>query len=221
MLLRVSQLTKEDRQYVEKLRSNKVPRAVDGILPGDDRSLSPADLEATTSLMQITLALNSHVRESNWRYPERAIYSKDETPLRSWRVVILPYLGEFKLYGQFRLEEPWDSEHNKKLIEKIPLTFSVGADIGNPGRTRFLVPVGEATMWAGRGGFTIQRIPDGTSKTIAVIQVARDRAVTWTEPKDWELDLQDLRSGLVEPNSKGFFVGFADGHVGFLPNELR
>ena len=32
----------------------------------------------------------------------------------SWRVALLPYVGEGKLYAEFKLDEPWDSAHNKK-----------------------------------------------------------------------------------------------------------
>jgi hypothetical protein len=49
-------------------------------------------------------------------YPTHAIYSKDgKTPLLSWRVAILPHLGQEALYKEFKLDEPWDSENNKKL----------------------------------------------------------------------------------------------------------
>jgi hypothetical protein len=41
----------------------------------------------------------------------------------SWRVGLLPYIGEKALHEQFKLDEPWDSAHNKPLIEKMPEVF--------------------------------------------------------------------------------------------------
>ena len=52
--------------------------------------------------------------------------SRNGTPLLSWRVAILPYLGESEkaLYGQFKLSEPWDSPHNKALLAKMPKVYA-------------------------------------------------------------------------------------------------
>jgi hypothetical protein len=41
-------------------------------------------------------------------------------PLLSWRVAILPDLGFDALYRRFRLNEPWDSPHNKALLGEMP-----------------------------------------------------------------------------------------------------
>jgi len=57
---------------------------------------------------------------NNHRFPAQALRSKEGIPLLSWRVAILPYIGQKALYEQFRLDEPWNSEHNGKLLERIP-----------------------------------------------------------------------------------------------------
>ena len=41
-------------------------------------------------------------------------------PLLSWRVHLLPFLEENELYEQFKLDEPWDSPHNIKLLDQMP-----------------------------------------------------------------------------------------------------
>ena len=38
-------------------------------------------------------------------------------------MAILPFIGEEELASQFKLDEPWDSENNKKLIERMPEGF--------------------------------------------------------------------------------------------------
>ena len=57
------------------------------------------------------------------RFPARANFDKQGKPLLSWRVHILPYLEENPLYQQFHLDEPWDSEHNRKLIPMMPAFY--------------------------------------------------------------------------------------------------
>ena len=37
--------------------------------------------------------------------------------------MMLPHLRQHDLYKRFHLDEPWDSEHNKKLLEKMPEIF--------------------------------------------------------------------------------------------------
>jgi hypothetical protein len=56
----------------------------------------------------------------------------------SWRVQILPYLGDAdadKLFEQFRLGESWDSDHNKKLLEKMPRVYAPVRGQAPPGHT--------------------------------------------------------------------------------------
>ena len=65
-------------------------------------------------------------------FPPAAIRDKDGKPLLSWRVAVLPFIedssfgvakGGQPLYNEFHLDEPWDSEHNKALIAKMPAAF--------------------------------------------------------------------------------------------------
>jgi len=46
------------------------------------------------------------------------IESKDGVPLLSWRVAILPMLGEQELYDSFKLDQSWDSDHNKSVSDR-------------------------------------------------------------------------------------------------------
>src|SRR5262249_42665396 len=74
-------------------------------------------------LQQIGLAFHNY-HDTNKHFPTPAIYSKDgKTPLLSWRVTILPYIEQQALYNEFKLDEPWDSAHNKKLIAKMPKLY--------------------------------------------------------------------------------------------------
>src|SRR5262245_33814761 len=179
----------------------------------------PEPRKASTSNLK-ELALAAHNHESTTRtLPPWAIFSKDGKPLLSWRVVILPYLGkeEGELYKQFKLDEPWDSPHNKKLIEKMPRVFKHPRAGDKPGLTRYQGFVGTGMIFdpdpARRA--SLVTIKDGTSNTLLYAEAAE--AVEWTKLADMTYDakkpLPKLYAGW---QGKGFFTAFADGSVRFI-----
>lgn len=108
----------------------------------------------------------------------------------SWRVHLLPALGEDELYSQFRLDEPWDSEHNSKLVDAIPSAFQ-----STPGSnaTSFLALAGEG-MAAAQGRPCLRdEIKDDPALTVLLMDVGDRRAVPWSQPVDLsELDVESL-----------------------------
>ena len=68
--------------------------------------------------------------------------------LLSWRVHLLPFLGQNQLYQQFKLEEPWDSAHNRQLIEQMPEIFLNPNLALEPGYTTYLGVTGENGAFA-------------------------------------------------------------------------
>lgn len=79
-----------------------------------------------SNLERIVAALKQYGDANNGVLP--AAYTVDEAgrPLHSWRVAILPYLGEeeAKLYAQIRLDEPWNSEWNSRFHSQRPNIFA-------------------------------------------------------------------------------------------------
>src|SRR5262245_11036025 len=73
---------------------------------------------SANNLKQIGLALHNY-HDTYGKLPPAAICDKAGKPLLSWRVAILPFIEQNALYKQFKLDEPWDSEHNKKLAEVL------------------------------------------------------------------------------------------------------
>jgi uncharacterized protein (TIGR03067 family) len=138
------------------------------------------------NLKHIGLAMHNY-HFTHKTFPAHAIYSKDgKTPLLSWRVAILPYLDEQALYDEFKLDEPWDSKHNKKLIVKMPKLYEpLGEGKKGEGLTYYQVFTGPNTVFDGPKKMKIQAITDGTSNTLLAIE-AKD-AVVWTRPADLTL----------------------------------
>src|SRR5260221_5035866 len=149
-----------------------------------------------TNLKEISLAMMTHV-DAKKTYPPAFIVDKDKKPLLSWRVAILPFLNQQELYKQFHLDEPWDSENNKKLIEKMPDVFKApGSKAAKEFKTVYLTPRGSETVFPGDKGVHIKDITDGTSKTIMVVEANDDNAVVWTKPDDFDVGKPDPIKGL-------------------------
>jgi len=135
------------------------------------------------ALVQLGAIFTRYSRE-NKRFPS-AIFAEDGTPLLSWRVAILPYLGDqFKtLYDQFKLDEPWNSDNNIKLLDKIPAIFASSSSEQN--KTRFLIfnspetPFGRAPQ-----GLRLQDVEDPYN-TFSVVCSSPANAIEWTKPEDF------------------------------------
>jgi prepilin-type processing-associated H-X9-DG protein len=168
--------------------------------------------QSVNKLKQLALAMHNY-HTVKGRFPPAAIYDKDGKALLSWRVILLPYLDEKKLGDEFRLDEAWDSEHNKKLLERMPKVFDVDLDGKKPGETVYVGLVGEGAVFDGKKGVRLQDITDGTSNTILFVESARP--VPWTKPEDLPFDA-------AKPLPKfrrlgvGFNAAFCDGSVRFI-----
>lgn len=238
------QLDQKMKQKVESLLAAFSPR-----VEGNDVVVElPADDERLANLTKLALDVMHMGMESAWhrermqkfkqlalamhnlaaphkRLPSSAIRDDDGRPLLSWRVAVLPYVEQGELFNQFHLDEPWDSPHNKTLIEKMPSIFADPdarlKKLAREGRTTFQVPVGKATMFFNDEGATFRDITDGTSNTIMIIEVAPDEAAIWTQPDDWEFDEQNPRRGLERQDRDTFVTAFADGSAHTLPVKLK
>ncbi len=169
--------------------------------------------QSTNNLKQIGLAMHGYA-DTHKHLPAAAIYDDDGRPLLSWRVAVLPHLGEEALYREFHLDEPWDSEHNARLIERMPQFYrSPGQRELAAGRTTYLAPVGEKTLFEGREGKRFQEITDGTSKTIMAVEAGKAQAVVWTKPDDWPVAADAPAAGLSSPYGNRILVLLCDGAV--------
>src|SRR4051794_32667612 len=90
--------------------------------------------------------------------PPPAVYGKDGRPLLSWRVAILPFIEQDDLYKQFRLDEPWDSPHNRRLLPKMPKLYAPfdGSRTTQPHTTFYQVFVGKGTAFEGTKGLRLE-----------------------------------------------------------------
>ena len=127
------------------------------------------------------------------------ICDENGKPLLSWRVAILPYMQQNELYQLFKLDEPWDSEHNLKAAQNLPAPFvspNDGSDNNEQFKTTLLRPAGENTLLDGKE-MKFSKITDGASNTIFALSVASEHAVVWTRPTDWNYAPANPKRGLA------------------------
>jgi hypothetical protein len=171
------------------------------------------------NLSQIGLALWTSA-DAVGTFPPAATYSKDGKPLLSWRVHLLPYLGQEKLYKEFKLDEPWDSPHNKKLIARIPPQFSSpGRKPSAPGGTFFQAVVGKGAAFEGKRGIRLDDFEDGWYNTLLVAEAAKD--VPWTKPEDLTFVPDGKLPKFGATGEDGFFALMADGSVHLLKATIK
>ncbi len=169
----------------------------------------------TNNMKQLMLACLNY-ESARKGYPPHAIYSADGQPLLSWRVQILPFLEQQELFEKFKLDEPWDSEHNRALIAEMPDVFANPGSPLEPGKTNLLAVVGPSCIFSGTAeGVRLRNVTDGTSNTIALVEAAPDQAVEWTKPDDLEFDPSNPTGGL-NMAGQGWNAAFADGSVRVL-----
>jgi hypothetical protein len=135
----------------------------------------------------------------------------------SWRVALLPYVEEQNLYNQFHLNEPWDSPHNIKLLDKMPKVYAHPSPTPGhqPFTTYYQVFTGPGTPFVNKQAIGIPQITDGTSNTIAIVEAAK--SVPWTKPEDLPYNPQGPLPLLGGKFPDGFHVASFDGVVHFLP----
>ncbi len=177
---------------------------------------------SSNNLKQAGLAIHNY-HDTNGMLPANT-YAPDGTPLLSWRVHILPYLEYDNLYRQFHLNEPWDSPHNRPLLDRLPLVYATAgqrsgrAVFGNKTFYRAFASPGAimeppaARANRDRNGMTFASVTDGLSNTVFVVEAGE--AVEWSKPDDLTWDAgQPMPTFGADRGGGTFLALIGDGSV--------
>jgi hypothetical protein len=156
------------------------------------------------------IAVGMHMFHDAYKHlPPATVIGPDGKPWHSWRVLLLPYVQQGKLYAEYRFDEPWDGPNNRKLWDKVPDIYRDPIYEGaRDSLTHFAVPVGRGTAFPPQGAkmkaasketpfpldfgdsgpIRFSSFRDGMSNALIVGSVSPDRKITWTKPEDVVFD---------------------------------
>lgn len=163
-------------------------------------------------LVAISEAFRSYVRKHRGSMPAD-ITDDDGKPLLSWRVALLPELGEQELYDEFHLGESWESPHNQKLLSKIPECYRTDETDTHTCWQRL---VGKGAFWSPEIAGDRRKARDDSDHTLSIVEAAP--GVPWTQPVDLDFEQpQDLADRLARGRTgKGFHAMRASLSTNFL-----
>ncbi|QDV87941.1 DUF1559 domain-containing protein [Stieleria sp.] len=181
------------------------------------------------NLESIAAALNAYAADYG-TYPPATLRDSAGIPMHSWRVLILPYLGEQETYDQFDLSKPWDHELNLQASYSMPSVYVHPNDTNRAGtQSGYYLITGPGTLFPPSGPLSPDKIQDNASQTILVIAGAPpvNRAIGgWAEPVDLDYTaMKGVINGTVgiEPGGRmasGVTMATVDGRGHFLRNDL-
>ncbi len=181
------------------------------------------------NLEAIASALNAYAADFG-TYPPAVLRDSAQRPLHSWRVLILPYLGEQATYDQFDLSKPWDHEINLQASYVMPDVYSHPDDSNQmAGQSGYYLITGPGTLFPPAGPLGPNDIQDKTSQTILVIEGVPPMNTSiggWAEPID--LDFSKMRGVIngttgIEAGGRlsgGAAAAMVDGRGHVLVNDL-
>ncbi len=111
-------------------------------------------------------------------------------PMHSWRVLLLPFIDQVKIYEKYNFSEPWNGPSNSQLAGQIHNVFfkcPSGIHEENSQHTNYVVITGTGTAFPGAETTTFDDMSDGLENTILIVEIAGSD-IHWMEPRDLKFD---------------------------------
>ena len=164
----------------------------------------------------ITLAMLLH-QADHGALPAACTVDENGNPLHSWRVALLPYLGQQKLYDQIRLDEPWDSQFNRQFHKEAIECYQCPSAELAAGQTTYAVVVGPNMPFEEGKAKTLSNF--GPKSANMILLVEQLEAACWMDPESdvsqvaAEAGLNNEGTEIGSPHPGGIIAGFRDGSV--------
>ena len=183
-----------------------------GSIPASQETLRRT--KCCDNIYQITLAMLLYEKQHG-RLPPAYTVDDSGKPLHSWRVLLLPYLGDDakKLYSKIKLDEPWDSKHNQRFHEAAVEFYQCPSAELAPGQTTYSVVVGETTAFQAGKGKTLDQFGPNSANMILVLE--SPAPACWMDPMS---NLNFVKDSFKIPNY-GFGMGMGPGMPGMSDDE--
>jgi hypothetical protein len=191
-------------------------------------------------LGRIGIAL-TNFHDAYGSFPPAYVVDQTGAHLYSWRVLILPFLGEQALFDRFDLSKAWDDPVNKPLVAEMPDVFRRPGDLMRSMNTGYAAIYGAGAVFEGgqdpaegypdaaqphqvfTSGIRRSDITDGSSNTIVVGEVGMGVKIPWSAPDDVAAAnfaaLGDPAAFASRVPGYASFL-FADGSVRFLQDDV-
>lgn len=153
------------------------------------------------------LALALQMYESTYgSLPPACVADASGRPMHSWRVLLLPYLEQKRIYDRYDFNEPWDGPNNSALAVELNRIWVYQCPTRKIlGETSYVAVTGPQTMWPNDKSTKLSDVKDGTNKTIMLVEV-HNSGIHWMEPRD--LDFSQMPMAVNPPRG----VGISSGH---------
>lgn len=201
---------------------SQIGLVIGGIALWRSGALLPADPEQDPEVALVTSQLNrvGNGLLSHYEYYDAfpQIDGSEETKRNlSWRVHLLPYVGENSLYEKFQLADGWQGTVNRQLAREVPVVYRRLNHDASSESTQVLTPVSRSEESPERLG--IERganrtfLGDPDSLTAMVVE-GTDATIQgpWTMGYDLEVDSASPRNGLEE-RAGVYVIVMVDGSV--------
>jgi hypothetical protein len=171
--------------------------------------------QSAANLRRIARAMRDY-HAKHGKFPSAVVADADGKPLYSWRVLLLPHLGEEFLYRRFHLNRAWDHPTNRPLLHAMPRVFAAPNAPAGTNVTPYQVLTGAGGLFDSPDGRGLGEMTDPAARTLLVVEAKEP--VPWSRPADAEVgpDVVPKLGGVVP---FGFHAAAADGGVGFLPHD--
>lgn len=165
------------------------------------------------AVKQICLAILEY-REMHGANPPVCFYDGNGRPSHSWRVLVLPFMDENKLYNDYDFDEPWNSPHNLPLRIRCPDIYrnlNENMETGDDIHSRHLMTIVRSQDLRDLESTSEFLNKQGDNQEIPLIIDLTGTEKFWIEPWDFEFQASSIPPG--EPQGRGYMVGSCETSV--------
>ena len=175
------------------------------------------------NMRQLNLALLNY-ESTHSQYPEASKLVQGHR--HSWRLAILPFIEQQNLYSKYDFSKSWDSAQNMPLAKIVIDGMTCPSKEHGP-KTPYKLVTGPGTIFEAGKPHTLDRITDGTSNTIVLIE-DHSAPVFWSDP-DGDISIDEaveLLSNLdprnaVHSHSETFKTTYWGTHVALADGSVH